>query len=338
MSGLKISQQQIDRAVREQLAKKAERESRELALVGMLKVEIDCALDNIRGFLPMLDELEREIGELTVKENARARALAKLQEYRSLAEDLLDYCLINNNPDSLQNFADDCRKFSAKLMDVTADIQADFERWERKQEKLDQRAEEYRLKLEIMEREKEAKIRARQQELQQEETRRVEELLQEYEEEYIEDAVIEVMEEMGCEIVGIGEEDAVISEQLFSFEENVAIHVVEQNCQVSMEIVGVDTVKRGPSEEERVAIETMMHSFDKMYEEVSERLQRRGIKPKDGGEIILPPDKRMVKILNLADYGKPDALDDTVEEAKNGCVQRTGAGRRRKRKSGARTQ
>lgn len=135
-----------------------------------------------------------------------------------------------------------------------------------------------------------------------EETVRLEsELLERREAEIVRNEIREVMAELGYEIIGSREtvrKGKEIRHQVFSYGEGTAIDVTEANGHITMEIVGLDTEDRAPTEKESIELEGEMISFCDTFDEAEVLMQKRGIMvDKRYGK--LPPRREYAKILNM---------------------------------------
>ena len=139
-----------------------------------------------------------------------------------------------------------------------------------------------------------------------EESIRIEsEYLQEQEQQMIQDAIRDVMEEMGYTVLAnketVRRNGSQMKESVFSFDEGTGINVIERNGQITMEVVGLDTSDREPDEEEMDFMEEKMESFCDTYKKAEELLKQRGIVVAKRIQ-MLPPSREYAQILNVNDY------------------------------------
>lgn len=196
----------------------------------------------------------------------------------------------------------------------------EMERLRRELEEKRRQEEESRRKLEEERRQEEERKRKLEEERQQKEMREAEsEAFNEQEEEAFEallqrmyrkrerqivtEAIEETMVEMGYELIAAqapseraGDD---VSAQVYSFSNGTGIQVMECGGQVSLEVVGLGTNNRLPDETERSYLEEQMADFCDAYEDVEERLAKKGIVR---AQMIFhkKPDKKYARILNLS--------------------------------------
>ena len=163
-----------------------------------------------------------------------------------------------------------------------------------------------------------------------EETVRLEsELLERREAEIVRNEIKAVMEELGYEIIGSREtvrKGKEIRHQVFSYGEGTAIDVTEANGHITMEIVGLDTEDRTPTEKESIELENEMISFCGTFDEAEELMRKRGIMvDKRYGK--LPPRREYAKILNMNHFEMQKEVETfaTVQKRKEARTERKGA-------------
>lgn len=125
------------------------------------------------------------------------------------------------------------------------------------------------------------------------------------EQEIIAEAIDETLEEMGYDLVAsmtpnVKTEEP-IKAQVFSFADGVGIQVMEANGQVSMEVVGLGTNNRFPTEQEAEYLENQMESFCATYKEFEEKLAQKGI-VRSVSVRRHKPDKKFARILNVSTF------------------------------------
>ena len=332
MSGIKISIQEINRVKREQLALKAQRKAREEARKREQSICMECGQDALRAYIEELKSVIADMKQFTVKDRERQQLTEQLEKLMVQARGVLDYVIFDDDEKAMEEYIGNIRQCNTKLRDELKRSYKAVSRWEHKQEKADKK--EARI-LEIQKQEQK-KLEQKQEMLQIEEQNNCRNVLEEYEREYIHESIEEAMEEIGCELLGIKESETVAKqEEVFSYQEGVAIHVIEQNCQITMEVVATDTVCREPSEAERELVQTKMFEFEEQYTRIQEILNRKGISPKSGSEMILPPSKAMVRIENICQY---DTNQVTGEEALKEDKVLNGTAKKRKKKSNSKEQ
>lgn len=138
-----------------------------------------------------------------------------------------------------------------------------------------------------------------------EEAARKEELLKKREQEIIAEAIDEAMEELGYDLIASKatekDEAVYVQAQVFSFTDGVGVQVVETEDRISMEIVGIGTNNRRPTEHECAYLESKMGDFCDTYEKLEEKLKEKGI-VKANTIHRLPPDKKYARILNVENF------------------------------------
>lgn len=123
------------------------------------------------------------------------------------------------------------------------------------------------------------------------------------EQQIVAEAIEETMEEMGYDLIAVHASsenaDVDVSAQVYSFSNGTGIQVMEHGGQVSLEVVGIGTNNRLPDEEERLYLEGQMTDFCEAYEELEERLEKKGI-IKSQMIFHKKPDKKYARILNIS--------------------------------------
>lgn len=311
MSGLKISVQEINRIQREQLELKARRKAREAARIKELQIGMECGKETLKAYVDELEQVLSDIGCFSVSDFERGHLSGQIKKIKEKAQELLDFFVLEDDEKGLAEYGNNIKKCNDKIRTELKVSYTAIARWERKQEKADLKA----ARLQMIEEQEQKKLQRKQEMLQIEEQSDYQNTLVEYEKEYIHDAIEEAMEEIGCELIGIKENEASTKqEEVFAYQEGVAIHVIEQNCQITMEVVATDTVNRKASEAEQELVEQKMFEFEVQYAQIQDILRRKGISPKGGSEMILPPSKAMVKVENMCQY---DTDLVTIEETQN---------------------
>lgn len=132
------------------------------------------------------------------------------------------------------------------------------------------------------------------------------EALDNSEQEYIADAIDEVMEEMGYDLIGSREvtkkSGKRFRDELYTFSEGTAVNIRYDNQgKIAMELGGVDATDRLPSEIEASRLEDEMVAFCDKFTEFEKRLAQRGIVCKNRIS-HLPPKAEYAQIINTSDY------------------------------------
>lgn len=122
---------------------------------------------------------------------------------------------------------------------------------------------------------------------------------------YVGQCIDEVMEEMGYAVLGsrcVEKKGRAIRNELFEFDEGAAVSITRSDDgMVTMELGGLDTVDRVPSDEERMELASLMEDFCDDYAEIERRLKDRGVESVRMS--ILPPDEDYAQIINIRDFG-----------------------------------
>lgn len=132
------------------------------------------------------------------------------------------------------------------------------------------------------------------------------ELLEDSEQEYIADAIDEAMEEMGYTLIGHREvtkkSGKRFHDELYTFSEGTAVNIrYDSQGKIAMELGGVDSTDRLPSQSEDVKLEDEMVTFCEKFTELEKRLVQRGIVCKNRIS-HLPPKAEYAQIINTSDY------------------------------------
>ena len=132
------------------------------------------------------------------------------------------------------------------------------------------------------------------------------ELLEDSEQEYIADAIDEVMEEMGYDLIGSREvtkkSGKRFRDELYTFSEGTAVNIrYDSQGKIAMEHGGIDSTDRLPSSSEATKLEDEMISFCDKFTEFEKRLAAKGIVCKNRVS-HLPPKAEYAQIINTSDY------------------------------------
>ena len=133
---------------------------------------------------------------------------------------------------------------------------------------------------------------------------RLDELAQKQaEDNYVKEAITEVMNEMGYQIIGDAKDtvDDYLSNAIYQFDENTAIALtLDTNGNISMEIGSLDDCDREPDAKEAVQLKADMDRFCSKHKEFKERLTKKGVNLTIVHE--LPPSTEYAQVFNLNDY------------------------------------
>lgn len=301
MSGLKISRQEIERRIKCQLEEKSRREAERKARHMSADFGKECAVGEIRRLLYEFQDIQAEISDFEVDTRTGTALREEIAKEVEKLQEMIDYPLFSQTTEELVAYTKKCNKRAEQAKSELKKVCRRFAREESRQARLvrlDRIDEET-----AQEREKEA---AGQEEVL--ETLYREELRQ-MEEEYLQEKITESMEEIGCHIIAEKCADDENRDQLFTYSDGCAVHVVENDGQITMEIVGVDYEDRKADADEEEYIQSQMESFENVYDEFSERLRRKGIYPKDGSELRIPVNRCHAKIVNLNDYAAAETQE-----------------------------
>ncbi len=132
------------------------------------------------------------------------------------------------------------------------------------------------------------------------------ELFEDSEQEYIADIIDKVMEEMGYDLIGNREvtkkSGKRFHDELYTFSEGTAVNIRYDNQgKIAMELGGIDTTDRLPSEAEAARLEGEMIAFCDKFTELEKRLVAKGIVCKNRVS-HLPPKAEYAQIINTSDY------------------------------------
>lgn len=126
------------------------------------------------------------------------------------------------------------------------------------------------------------------------------------EEAYIRQALDEVMLEMGYPL--LGQRDVTkrsgrrFHHVLYAFEDGTGIDVTySDEGQIAMELGGLDDCDRIPDDHEMIYLCDAMDGFCVSFEQIEERLRRRGVIPRERLR-MLPPAEENAQIINTKDY------------------------------------
>ena len=125
------------------------------------------------------------------------------------------------------------------------------------------------------------------------------------EQEYISDCIDEVMIEMGYDL--LGRRDVTkrngkhFHNELYTFSEGTAVNVTySSEGQITMELGGLDSEDRLPTDAEKQHLCEEMYEFCDDFKEIEKRLAAKGVISKHIS--ILPPEAEFAQIINTKDY------------------------------------
>lgn len=133
------------------------------------------------------------------------------------------------------------------------------------------------------------------------------------EQRHISESLDEVMREMGYHVVGnrevIKKSGRKFRNELYHFSEGAVVNITyAANGQISMELGGVDTCDREPSEAECVALCDEMTEFCGDFQEIEKRLKEKGVVLANRIS-MLPPVEEYAQIINISDYEMTEEVD-----------------------------
>ena len=123
------------------------------------------------------------------------------------------------------------------------------------------------------------------------------------EERYTQQALEEVMAQMGYKVLGKAKniESGYINHALYRFDEHTALSVTtDDNGDICMELGGMDDNDRDPDMAEAAALKSDMEFFCQKHKEIKEKLKEKGVILHTMHE--LPPEVEYAQIFNLNDY------------------------------------
>lgn len=133
------------------------------------------------------------------------------------------------------------------------------------------------------------------------------------EQRHISESLDEVMRDMGYHVVGSREvtkkSGRKFRNELYHFSEGAVVNVTyAANGQISMELGGVDTCDREPSEAECEALCDEMSEFCGNFQEIEKRLKEKGVVLANRIS-MLPPVEEYAQIINISDYEMTEEVD-----------------------------
>lgn len=143
------------------------------------------------------------------------------------------------------------------------------------------------------------------------------------EQRHISESLDEVMREMGYHVVGsrevVKKSGRKFRNELYHFSEGAVVNITyAANGQISMELGGVDTCDREPSDAECVALCDEMTEFCGDFQEIEKRLKEKGVVLANRIS-MLPPVEEYAQIINISDYEMTEEVDafETVSKRQN---------------------
>lgn len=133
------------------------------------------------------------------------------------------------------------------------------------------------------------------------------------EQQYISESLDQVMRDMGYNVVGsrevVKKNGRKFRNELYHFSEGSVVNVTyAANGQISMELGGVDTCDREPSEEESSVLCDEMVEFCDEFPEIERRLKEKGVALMNRIS-MLPPAEDYAQIINVSDFNMTDKVD-----------------------------
>lgn len=133
------------------------------------------------------------------------------------------------------------------------------------------------------------------------------------EQQYISESLNQVMRDMGYNVVGsrevVKKSGRKFRNELYHFSEGSVVNVTyAANGQISMELGGVDTCDREPSEEESSVLCDEMVEFCDEFPEIERRLKEKGVVLMNRIS-MLPPAEEYAQIINVSDFNITDKVD-----------------------------
>lgn len=133
------------------------------------------------------------------------------------------------------------------------------------------------------------------------------------EQQYISESLDQVMRDMGYNVVGsrevVKKSGRKFRNELYHFSEGSVVNVTyAANGQISMELGGVDTCDREPSEEESSVLCDEIVEFCDEFPEIERRLKEKGVVLMNRIS-MLPPAEEYAQIINVSDFNMTDKVD-----------------------------
>ena len=133
------------------------------------------------------------------------------------------------------------------------------------------------------------------------------------EQQYISESLDQVMRDMGYNVVGsrevVKKSGRKFRNELYHFSEGSVVNVTyAANGQISMELGGVDTCDREPSEEESSVLCDEMVEFCDEFPEIERRLKEKGVVLMNRIS-MLPPAEEYAQIINVSDFNMTEQVD-----------------------------
>lgn len=133
------------------------------------------------------------------------------------------------------------------------------------------------------------------------------------EQQYISESLDQVMRDMGYNVVGsrevVKKSGRKFRNELYHFSAGSVVNVTyAANGQISMELGGVDTCDREPSEEESSVLCDEMVEFCDEFPEIERRLKEKGVILMNRIS-MLPPAEEYAQIINVSDFNMTDKVD-----------------------------
>ena len=133
------------------------------------------------------------------------------------------------------------------------------------------------------------------------------------EQQYISESLDQVMRDMGYNVVGsrevVKKSGRKFRNELYHFSEGSVVNVTyAANGQISMELGGVDTCDREPSEKESSVLCDEMVEFCDEFPEIERKLKEKSVVLMNRIS-MLPPAEEYAQIINVSDFNMTDKVD-----------------------------
>lgn len=264
--------------------------------ISFIKIEEESEVPDISVYTAKIDKALAEIREMQLSDELKLKF--DLLKQKAAEIDSIDF-IENYYAMSVIPFVKECRVYNSLYLEYGARFDELYLEYKVLANKLSLPKYNYVFSLENIE-ELERLIHEMQTTLQRKE-----------EQEYISECVDKAMQEMGYKVIGdreiVRKNGRRFTNELYLFDEGTAVNVTySDDGQITMELGGLDSQDRIPSDAESQSLAEDMLSFCEDYRIIEEKLKKMGVLTHRVS--ILPPDAQFAQIINTSDYRMSDAV------------------------------
>ncbi len=274
----KAFREEVDEAINEGFA------------ISFIKIEEEETVSDISKYTSKVENALAEIRDMCVSVELKNK-FALLKE-KATEIDNIDF-IENYYAMSILPFLKECRAYNSLYLEYGAKFEELYLEYQMLSDEFSLPKKQYNFSLESME-ELEKIVPEMQEIVQRKE-----------EQKYISKCVDKAMQEMGYKVIGdrkiVKKNGRKFTNELYLFDEGTAVNVTySDEGQITMELGGLDTQDRIPTDTECQSLAQDMGTFCEDYLRIEEKLKEMGVITHRVS--ILPPDAQFAQIINTSDY------------------------------------